>query len=138
MASLSNQCVSIRLWSMLMKSNLWNCMTLPSLLWFIQAKYTAISIYVVGWKLQGYETSAKQLQPSSSTWSSTWNPNISFSQMAHHLRSLLYGRGIVILLIVTVKIPYSPSVFSCRLMRLWSDNVNWISCKHVTANLAAN
>ena len=51
---------------------------------------TAISIYVVGSKLQGYGT-----RPKAAATSSTWNPNISFIQMARHRRSSLYGRGIV-------------------------------------------
>ena len=61
-------------------------------------QYTAFSIYVVGSKLQAYATRLKdgmdRLILAAAT-SSTWNPNISFIQMARHRRSSLHGRGIV-------------------------------------------
>ena len=65
--------------------------------------------------------------------SSTWNPNISFIQMAHHRRSSLYGRGIVNFADNYSLRSHIP-LRSCLVgLRLWSDNVNWNSCIPWTA-----
>ena len=67
------------------------------------------------------------------TTSSTWNPNISFIQMARHRRSSLYGRGIVNFADNYSLRSHIP-LRSCLVgLRLWSDNVNWNSCTSVLA-----
>ena len=67
------------------------------------------------------------------TTSSTWNPNISFIQMARHRRSSLYGRGIVNFADNYSLRSHIP-LRSCLVgLRLWSDNVNWNSCIPWTA-----
>ena len=63
--------------------------------------------------------------------SSTWNPNISFIQMARHRRSSLYGRGIVNFADNYSLRSHIP-LRSCLVgLRLWSDNVNWNSCMYL-------
>ena len=72
--------------------------------------YTAISIYVVGSKLQGYGTRPKggmgrlelilgfqgcRCEMDMEAENTISIANISFIQMARHRRSSLYGRGIV-------------------------------------------
>ena len=65
------------------------------------------------------------------TTSSTWNPNISFIQMARHRRSSLYGRGIVNFADNYSLRSHIP-LRSCLVgLRLWSDDVNWNSCQYI-------
>ena len=65
------------------------------------------------------------------TTSSTWNPNISFIQMARHRRSSLYGRGIVNFADNYSLRSHIP-LRSCLVgLRLWSDNVNWNNCINI-------
>ena len=85
-------------------------------------KYTAISIYVVVCSIV-----LGDIHKTAAT-SSTWNPNISFIQMARHRRSSLYGRGIVNFADNYSLRSHIP-LRSCLVgLRLWSDNVNWNSC----------
>ena len=104
---------------------------------------TAISIYVVGSKLQGYGTRPKggmgrlelilgfrgcRREMDMEAENTISIANISFIQMACHRRSLLYGRGIVNFADNYSLRSHIP-LRSCLVgLRLWSDNVNWNSC----------
>jgi len=71
--------------------------------------------------------------------SSTWNPNISFIQMARHRRSSQYGLGIVNFADSYSLRSHIPLGSSLVGLRLWSDNVKWNSCIRIvrrTRNLS--
>ena len=108
--------------------------------------YTAISIYVVGSKLQGYGTRPKggmgrlelilgfrgcRREMDMEAENTISIANISFIQMARHRRSSLYGRGIVNFADNYSLRSHIP-LRSCLVgLRLWSDNVNWNSCMFI-------
>ena len=108
--------------------------------------YTAISIYVVGSKLQEYGTRLRgsmgrlelilgfrgcRREMDMEAENTISIANISFIQMARHRRSSLYGRGIVNFADNYSLRSHIP-LRSCLVgLRLWSDNVNWNSCMFI-------
>ena len=77
---------------------------------------------------QSFKGTGQDRKAVAAATSSTWNPNISFIQMARHRRSSLYGRGIVNFADNYLLRSHIP-LRSCLVgLRLWSDNVYWNSC----------
>ena len=87
--------------------------------------YTAISIYIVGSKLQGYGTRLKGGRQIRINFRLS---RLSARDGHGHRRSSLYGRGIVNFADNYSLRSHIP-LRSCLVgLRLWSDNVNWNSC----------
>jgi len=92
---------------------------------FITRLKTIYSYFNLRYRIKA--SSVRDIHQAAAT-SSTWNPNISFIQMARHRRSSLYGRGIVNFADSYSLRSHIPLRSSLVGLRLWSDNVNWNSC----------